>query len=239
MSFEPKTKKNRRVTKTESFFGSSLGRIRKNHRIIFFRNLQYPMLFSLVVAATPEGGIGLGGQLPWRLKGDMAFFKQLTSNRSTTTGAAAKEVATVTPSDPTAVAASDNDHHNNMENVVLMGRKTWESIPARFRPLPDRLNIVLSRRAAGGGNATELTGGYMTRHRRDKNSLCTPLKMIEIYRCCWPRRSRMRSFNCSKWTRRLPRNHTDNNNNHGDSLSLAVLKCTRKPSDHRIAIEST
>ena len=30
---------------------------------------------------------------------------------------------------------------------VLMGRKTWESLPARFRPLPGRLNIVLSRRA--------------------------------------------------------------------------------------------
>eukprot|EP00966_Prymnesium_polylepis_P191171 4430885-Prymnesium_polylepis.1 len=29
-----------------------------------------------------------------------------------------------------------------------MGRKTWESIPAKFRPLDDRLNIVLTRNAA-------------------------------------------------------------------------------------------
>ena len=28
---------------------------------------------------------------------------------------------------------------------VLMGRKTWDSIPAKFRPLPDRINIVVTR----------------------------------------------------------------------------------------------
>jgi dihydrofolate reductase len=28
---------------------------------------------------------------------------------------------------------------------VIMGRKTWESLPAAFRPLPGRLNIVVSR----------------------------------------------------------------------------------------------
>lgn len=30
---------------------------------------------------------------------------------------------------------------------VLMGRKTWESLPPRFRPLPGRLNVVLSRQS--------------------------------------------------------------------------------------------
>ncbi|MCV2396137.1 dihydrofolate reductase [Actinotalea sp. M2MS4P-6] len=29
--------------------------------------------------------------------------------------------------------------------VVLMGRTTWESLPARFRPLPGRVSVVLSR----------------------------------------------------------------------------------------------
>ena len=28
---------------------------------------------------------------------------------------------------------------------VIMGRKTWESLPPRFRPLPGRLNIVVTR----------------------------------------------------------------------------------------------
>ena len=31
---------------------------------------------------------------------------------------------------------------------VVMGRKTWESLPAKFRPLPGRLNIVLTRNGA-------------------------------------------------------------------------------------------
>ena len=31
---------------------------------------------------------------------------------------------------------------------VIMGRKTWDSLPPRFRPLPGRLNIVVTRNAA-------------------------------------------------------------------------------------------
>ena len=30
---------------------------------------------------------------------------------------------------------------------VIMGRKTWDSLPARFRPLPGRLNIVITRQS--------------------------------------------------------------------------------------------
>ena len=33
------------------------------------------------------------------------------------------------------------------DHTVVMGRKTWESLPPRFRPLPGRRNIVISRQA--------------------------------------------------------------------------------------------
>ncbi|WP_308195281.1 dihydrofolate reductase [Blastococcus sp. KM273128] len=29
-------------------------------------------------------------------------------------------------------------------STVVMGRRTWESLPARFRPLPHRVNVVLT-----------------------------------------------------------------------------------------------
>ncbi len=31
--------------------------------------------------------------------------------------------------------------------IVLMGRKTWESLPEKFRPLPNRINIIITRQA--------------------------------------------------------------------------------------------
>ena len=30
-------------------------------------------------------------------------------------------------------------------NAVVMGRKTWDSLPDQYRPLPERTNIVMSR----------------------------------------------------------------------------------------------
>ena len=32
-----------------------------------------------------------------------------------------------------------------LNSVVIMGRKTFESLPEKFRPLPNRINIVISR----------------------------------------------------------------------------------------------
>jgi dihydrofolate reductase len=38
---------------------------------------------------------------------------------------------------------------------VIMGRKTWDSLPERFRPLPGRRNIVVTRNAQWQGNGAE------------------------------------------------------------------------------------
>jgi len=81
------------------------------HTIMMEKNI------AVVVAICHNNGIGLEGDLPWpRLKGDMAYFKQLTMFTSDV----------------------------QKSNVVIMGRKTWDSIPAARRPLPGRINIVLS-----------------------------------------------------------------------------------------------
>ncbi|MDM0012857.1 dihydrofolate reductase [Variovorax sp. J22P168] len=38
---------------------------------------------------------------------------------------------------------------------VVMGRKTWDSIPPRFRPLPGRRNIVITRNAGWQAEGAE------------------------------------------------------------------------------------
>jgi dihydrofolate reductase len=77
-------------------------------------DIKHPMYH--VVAADDRHGIGKNNELPWRLKKDMQFFKRLT----------------VTTKDEL------------KQNMVIMGRNTWESIPANHRPLENRVNVVLT-----------------------------------------------------------------------------------------------
>jgi dihydrofolate reductase len=41
---------------------------------------------------------------------------------------------------------------------VVMGRKTWESLPERFRPLPGRRNVVVTRNPAWAAEGAERAG---------------------------------------------------------------------------------
>ncbi len=38
---------------------------------------------------------------------------------------------------------------------VIMGRRTWDSLPARFRPLPGRRNLVVTRNTQWHGDGAE------------------------------------------------------------------------------------
>ena len=53
---------------------------------------------------------------------------------------------------------ADQKHFRDMTlgHPVLMGRKTWDSLPARFRPLPGRRNLVLSRDAGFAAEGAEV-----------------------------------------------------------------------------------
>ena len=72
--------------------------------------------FSIVVAYDQTHGIGNNNTLPWHLPKDMAYFKTLTSQAK-----------------------------HGQKNLVIMGRNTWESIPQKYRPLPNRYNMVVSK----------------------------------------------------------------------------------------------
>ena len=50
---------------------------------------------------------------------------------------------------------------------VIMGRKTWDSLPARFRPLPGRINVVVTRQAGWSE-----TGAQPSSSLREALSFC-------------------------------------------------------------------
>lgn len=41
------------------------------------------------------------------------------------------------------------------EHAVIMGRKTWDSLPPKFRPLPRRRNIVVTRNSSWSAEGAE------------------------------------------------------------------------------------
>jgi dihydrofolate reductase len=43
---------------------------------------------------------------------------------------------------------------------VVMGRKTWESLPDRYRPLPGRRNVVVTRSATWHADGAERVGSF-------------------------------------------------------------------------------
>ncbi|KAF8642339.1 hypothetical protein AX16_009608 [Volvariella volvacea WC 439] len=107
---------------------------------------------TLIVAATKNNGIGANGQLPWRLPNEMKYFARVTS---------------YTPDDGT--------------NAVIMGRNTWDSIPTKFRPLPNRVNVVLSRNPDFSlGTLNTLVKKNLSEALQELNSTSTVRKVFVI-----------------------------------------------------------
>ena len=73
--------------------------------------------FSIILAVDEKNWVGKDNDLAWKISADLKYFKKIT--------------------------ASTKNFSNT--NAVVMWRKTWESIPQKYRPLPYRINCILSR----------------------------------------------------------------------------------------------
>jgi dihydrofolate reductase len=63
---------------------------------------------------------------------------------------------------------------------VIMGRKTWDSLPAKFRPLPGRMNLVISSNAATRENLKKI-GTYPAQNLREALSICEQSGSQEVW----------------------------------------------------------
>lgn len=73
--------------------------------------------FSVIACVDSKNGISKDGKIPWSCPEDLKNFQSVTTG----TG--------------------------QYKNIVIMGHKTYLSLPDKSRPLPDRVNLVLSRNA--------------------------------------------------------------------------------------------
>nr|Q27713.1 RecName: Full=Bifunctional dihydrofolate reductase-thymidylate synthase; Short=DHFR-TS; Includes: RecName: Full=Dihydrofolate reductase; Includes: RecName: Full=Thymidylate synthase [Plasmodium berghei ANKA]AAB60237.1 dihydrofolate reductase thymidylate synthase [Plasmodium berghei] len=96
-------------------------------------------------------GIGNAGVLPWKCNLiDMKYFSSVTSyinenNYIRLKWKRDKYMEKHNLKNNVELNTNIISSTNNLQNIVVMGKKSWESIPKKFKPLQNRINIILSR----------------------------------------------------------------------------------------------
>lgn len=74
------------------------------------------IMLEPIVCVDESYGFSKDGKIPWHFSSDMKLFSDITKGVM----------------------------DSNKKNICIMGRLTWENIPPKFRPLKDRINIIVS-----------------------------------------------------------------------------------------------
>ena len=74
------------------------------------------MKLNLIYCKNNQNIIGYDNNLLFTIPEDIKYFKEITSQ----------------------------EYIKGHKNIVIMGYNTWKSIPDKYRPLPNRINIIIS-----------------------------------------------------------------------------------------------
>ena len=72
--------------------------------------------FNIIAAIDEKFGIGKDGKMPWYIPSDLKYFKYITKKTT----------------------------NISKMNAIIMGRNTWNSISSKYKPLVDRINIIVT-----------------------------------------------------------------------------------------------
>lgn len=108
--------------------------------------LSHKIYYNFVLAICKNKGIGFQGKLPWKIPMDMAHFKTITTKTFDESESLRNIISSsMLDNAKELIKTLPIKTPNSLQNMVVMGRSTWDSIPLKFRPLTNRINVVLSR----------------------------------------------------------------------------------------------
>lgn len=84
----------------------------------------------IIAAIDKNNGIGKNGELPWHFKRDLKHFAKVTKSVK----------------------------DSKKQNMVIMGRTTWESLPPQQRPLKSRKNVILTNQPKYEAEFADIVG---------------------------------------------------------------------------------